>query len=90
MGHEDAEGIAHVGVRVEPPVRLGRVGRAVDVPEIGHVYICMGRSFVRKVGQSLAITSAADGSIPIKGKQTIFPTGSIAYISPPPLVANPK
>ena len=24
MGHEDAEGMAHVGVRVEPPVRLGR------------------------------------------------------------------
>ena len=26
MGHENAEGMAHVGVRVEPPVRLGRVG----------------------------------------------------------------
>lgn len=25
MGHENAEGMAHVGVRVEPPVRLGRV-----------------------------------------------------------------
>ena len=25
MGHEDAEGMAHVGVRVEPTVRLGRV-----------------------------------------------------------------
>jgi len=23
MGHENAEGMAHVGVRVEPPVRLG-------------------------------------------------------------------
>ena len=26
MGHEDAEGMAHVGVRVEPPVRLVSVG----------------------------------------------------------------
>ena len=26
--HEDAEGMDYVGVRVEPPVRLGRVGRA--------------------------------------------------------------
>ena len=26
MGHENAEGMAHVGVRVEPPVRLGSVG----------------------------------------------------------------
>ena len=25
MGHENAEGMAHVGVRVEPPVRLGSV-----------------------------------------------------------------
>ena len=24
IGHEDAEGMAYVGVRVEPPVRLGR------------------------------------------------------------------
>lgn len=24
MGHENAEGMAHVGVRVEPTVRLGR------------------------------------------------------------------
>ena len=29
MGHENAEGMAHVGVRVEPPVRLGRVGTVV-------------------------------------------------------------
>ena len=29
MGHEDAEGMAHVGVRVEPPVRLGRAVEAV-------------------------------------------------------------
>ena len=26
MGHENAEGMAHVGVRVEPTVRLGSVG----------------------------------------------------------------
>ena len=25
IGHENAEGMAYVGVRVEPPVRLGRV-----------------------------------------------------------------
>ena len=25
MGHENAEGMAYVGVRVEPPVRLGHV-----------------------------------------------------------------
>src|SRR5574343_770432 len=25
MGHENGEAMAHVGVRVEPPVRLGRV-----------------------------------------------------------------
>lgn len=30
MGHEDAEGMAHVGVRVEPTVRLGS---AVEVGE---------------------------------------------------------
>ena len=29
MGHENAEGMAHVGVPVEPPVRLGRVGTAL-------------------------------------------------------------
>ena len=26
IGHENAEGMAYVGVRVEPPVRLGRGG----------------------------------------------------------------
>ena len=26
IGHENAEGMAYVGVRVEPPVRLGSVG----------------------------------------------------------------
>ena len=31
MGHEDAEGMAHVGVRVEPPVRLGRAGAVVEM-----------------------------------------------------------
>ena len=31
IGHEDAEGMAYVGVRVEPPVRLGSVGRACEV-----------------------------------------------------------
>ena len=30
MGHEDAEGMAHVGVRVEPPVRLGLCTVRVD------------------------------------------------------------
>ena len=30
-GHENAEGMASVGVRVEPIVRLGRVGRARQV-----------------------------------------------------------
>jgi hypothetical protein len=30
-GHENAEGMACVGVRVEPPVRLGRVGTDVEV-----------------------------------------------------------
>lgn len=28
IGHENAEGMAYVGVRVEPPVRLGRVVEA--------------------------------------------------------------
>ena len=27
IGHENAEGMAYVGVRVEPTVRLGRVGK---------------------------------------------------------------
>lgn len=31
MGHENAEGMAHVGVRVEPPVRLGREGTVLRV-----------------------------------------------------------
>lgn len=26
MGHENAEGMAHIGVRVEPTVRLGSAG----------------------------------------------------------------
>jgi len=30
-GHENAEGMASVGVRVEPTVRLGRVGRVWQV-----------------------------------------------------------
>ena len=32
IGHENAEGMAYVGVRVEPPVRLGSVveGRAAE------------------------------------------------------------
>ena len=30
MGHENAEGMAHVGVRVEPPVRLGSAVEAGD------------------------------------------------------------
>ena len=29
IGHENAEGMAHVGVRVEPTVRLGRVVEGV-------------------------------------------------------------
>ena len=40
MGHENAEGMAHVGVRVEPTVRLGRVGRAVE----GHRSLGYSRS----------------------------------------------
>ena len=31
MGHENAEGMAHVGVRVEPPVRLGSVGTMLNL-----------------------------------------------------------
>ena len=31
IGHENAEGMAYVGVRVEPPVRLGSAGTVVDV-----------------------------------------------------------
>ncbi len=31
IGHENAEGMAYVGVRVEPTVRLGRVGTVVLV-----------------------------------------------------------
>ena len=31
IGHENAEGMAYVGVRVEPTVRLGSVGRACEV-----------------------------------------------------------
>ena len=30
-GHKNAEGMPAVGVRVEPPVRLGRVGTVVQV-----------------------------------------------------------
>ena len=33
MGHENAEGMAHVGVRVEPTVRLGSVGTVVGLHE---------------------------------------------------------
>ena len=29
-GHKNAEGMPAVGVRVEPPVRLGRVGTALE------------------------------------------------------------
>ena len=32
-GHKNAEGMPAVGVRVEPPVRLGRVGTVVQVHE---------------------------------------------------------
>ncbi len=31
IGHENAEGMAYVGVRVEPPVRLGSEGTVLDV-----------------------------------------------------------
>ena len=34
-GHENAEGMAYVGVRVEPPVRLGRVGTVLS----RHLYL---------------------------------------------------
>ena len=30
IGHENAEGMAYVGVRVEPTVRLGSVGTVVE------------------------------------------------------------
>jgi len=36
IGHENAEGMAYVGVRVEPTVRLGRVGTAIE--EVGHMH----------------------------------------------------
>ncbi len=39
MGHENAEGMAHVGVRVEPPVRLGHVGTVVEVRST-HDFTC--------------------------------------------------
>ena len=31
IGHENAEGMAYVGVRVEPPVRLGSVGSELQL-----------------------------------------------------------
>ena len=31
IGHENAEGMAYVGVRVEPPVRLGREGTVLHL-----------------------------------------------------------
>ena len=31
IGHENAEGMAYVGVRVEPPVRLGSVGTTAKI-----------------------------------------------------------
>ena len=31
IGHQDAEGMAYVGVRVEPPVRLERVGTVLHL-----------------------------------------------------------
>lgn len=34
MGHENAEGMAHVGVRVEPTVRLGHGAEAEEVHSI--------------------------------------------------------
>ena len=33
IGHKNAGGMAYVGVRVEPTVRLGRVGTVVQVHE---------------------------------------------------------
>ena len=33
-GHENAEGMASVGVRVEPTVRLGRAGTVRRVPDM--------------------------------------------------------
>jgi hypothetical protein len=40
MGHENAEGMAHVGVRVEPPVRLGHGGTVLNCgrDEFGFVH----------------------------------------------------
>ena len=34
IGHQNREAMAYVGVRVEPPVRLGRVGTVLQV----HIY----------------------------------------------------
>ena len=39
IGHENAEGMAYVGVRVEPPVRLGSVGTMVSLHKTGR-YLC--------------------------------------------------
>ena len=36
IGHENAEGMAYVGVRVEPTVRLGRAGTVVMVLGFEH------------------------------------------------------
>lgn len=40
IGHENAEGMAYVGVRVEPPVRLGR--------EVEGGASCHGLDFVER------------------------------------------
>ena len=37
IGHENAEGMAYVGVRVEPPVRLGSVGTVLHFSEAEHL-----------------------------------------------------
>ena len=44
IGHENAEGMAYVGVRVEPTVRLGRVGTVVELhlPHVVYVRIERG------------------------------------------------
>jgi hypothetical protein len=46
MGHENAEGMAHVGVRVEPTVRLWREGKVCRVRSTflvcGYLKIRMG------------------------------------------------
>src|SRR5574343_1872336 len=54
IGHENAEGMAYVGVRVEPPVRLGGVGRAVaDHRSLGYSRSLRASVTLARRGESL-------------------------------------